>query len=118
MAKRRTFGNTWWGKQWLDALSNVDFDNRLPRGRSYYNTGHVVSCEWISHEDRVEALVSGSAYYPYEIKIALPKWGREKEKLLLDAIAQNPSLVAELLEGTLSPSVADIQSVFLKPVKK
>lgn len=108
MAKRRTFGNTWWGKQWLDALSNVDFDNRLPRGRSYYNTGHVVSCEWISHEDRVEALVSGSAYYPYEIKIALPKWGREKEKLLLDAIAQNPSLVAELLEGTLSPSVADI----------
>lgn len=108
MAKRRTFGNTWWGKQWLDALSNVDFDNRLPRGRSYYNTGHVVSCEWISHEDRVEALVSGSAYYPYEIKIALPKWGREKEKLLLDAIAQNPSLVAELLEGTLSPSIADI----------
>ena len=108
MAKRRTFGNTWWGKQWLDALSNVDFDNRLPRGRSYYNTGHVVSCEWISHEDRVEALVSGSAYYPYEIKIALPKGGREKEKLLLDAIAQNPSLVAELLEGTLSPSVADI----------
>ena len=108
MAKRRTFGNTWWGKQWLDALSYVDYDNRLPRGRTYYNTGHVESCEWIAHEQSIEAFVSGSAYYPYEISIALPKWGEEKERQLLDAIAQDPALVAELLEGTLSPAVADI----------
>ena len=68
MAKRRTFGNTWWGKQWLDALSNVDYDNRLPRGRTYYNTGHVESCAWIAHEHNIEAFVSGSAYMPYQIK--------------------------------------------------
>lgn len=108
MAKRRTFGNTWWGKQWLDALSNVDYDNRLPRGRTYYNTGHVESCAWIAHEHNIEAFVSGSAYMPYQINIGLPKWGKQKEAELLDAIAQDPALVAELLEGTLSPAVADI----------
>lgn len=105
---RRTFGNTWWGKQWLDALSYVDHENRLARGRSYYNTGHVESCEWIESEQRIEAFVSGSAYYPYQINIELPKWGKQKEKQLLDAIAADPTLVGELLEGTLSPTVADI----------
>jgi len=32
---RPTYGNTWWGAKWLDALSQIDFDNRLPRGRTY-----------------------------------------------------------------------------------
>lgn len=110
MAKRRTFGNTWWGKQWLDALGNVDYQNRLPRGRSYYIHGNVESCEWIEREHCVEAFVSGSAYYPYTVRISLPKWDAQGEKLLLDAIAEDPALVAELLEGSLSPVVADICS--------
>ena len=108
MTKRRTFGNTWWGKQWLNALADVDNENRLSRGRSYYGTGHVQSCEWIAHERRVEAFVTGSAYFPYQINIALPEWSKAQAKSLLDAVAQDPALVAELLEGTLSPTVADI----------
>lgn len=108
MAKRRTYGNTWWGKQWLDALANVDYSNRLPRGRTYCNTGRVISCEWLSQEQCIEALVSGSAYYPYEISIALPQWSRQKERELLNRISQEPAIVADLLEGVLPPAVADI----------
>ncbi|WP_201211119.1 hypothetical protein [Rhodocyclus purpureus] len=26
------FGKTWWGEQWLNALTHIDYDNRLPRG--------------------------------------------------------------------------------------
>ena len=38
---RATYGKTWWGEQWLQALSQIDFDNRLPRGRRYANKGAV-----------------------------------------------------------------------------
>lgn len=41
MATRRQYGTTWWGAAWLAALEKVDDANRLPRGKSYANTGRV-----------------------------------------------------------------------------
>ena len=108
MAKRRTYGNTWWGATWLRALESVDHSNRLPRGRTYCNTGHIASCEWHPETRSIEALVDGSAYYPYEVTIALPPLPEKKAEALLNAIAKDPVLVAELLDGTLSPAVADL----------
>lgn len=108
MAKRKTFGNTWWGRQWLDALSDIDESNRLPRGRTYFNTGRVIQCNWNEQKGCVEALVDGSSYYPYEVTIGLPRWPAEREKALLDAIAADPALVADLLRGTLPPTVAEL----------
>ena len=35
------YGRTWWGAQWLQALTQIDHDNRLPRGRTYANRGAV-----------------------------------------------------------------------------
>ena len=43
MAKK--YGVTWWGEQWLNSLSNIDNSNRLPRGKTYANTGRVRSVE-------------------------------------------------------------------------
>ena len=31
------FGKTWWGEQWLNALINIDYEDRLARGKSYAN---------------------------------------------------------------------------------
>ncbi|MCB0580997.1 MAG: hypothetical protein KDD10_17015 [Phaeodactylibacter sp.] len=36
---RKSYGTTWWGRQWLNALKDIDFSNRLPRGRTYANKG-------------------------------------------------------------------------------
>ena len=36
------YGTTWWGHKWLDALSGIDFANRIPRGKTYANTGKVL----------------------------------------------------------------------------
>ena len=36
---RKQYGTTWWGKQWLNALSGIDYSNRLPRGKTYANKG-------------------------------------------------------------------------------
>ena len=33
------YGITWWGRQWLNSLTRIDFSNRLPRGRSYAGKG-------------------------------------------------------------------------------
>ena len=40
-----SFGLTWWGKQWLNALSNIDYSNRLPRGELYARKGNVASID-------------------------------------------------------------------------
>ena len=40
---RRPYGTTGWGQQWLNALNDIDFSNRLPRGRTYANKGAVMA---------------------------------------------------------------------------
>ena len=37
------YGNTWWGSEWLKALEEADYENRLPRGRVYARGGAVIS---------------------------------------------------------------------------
>lgn len=108
MAKRVLFGTTWWGKQWIEALSHLDYANRLPRGRTYYNTGRIDEMSFDAKTLEVTALVHGSAYYPYEVSIGLkPMPARDVERLV-DAIAERPALVAKLLEGELDPEVGRI----------
>ena len=39
----RTIAHTFWGKAWCDNLeSYMDYENRLPRGRTYVRNGSVV----------------------------------------------------------------------------
>lgn len=40
---KNSFGKTWWGQQFLNSLNDIDYDNRLPRGRSYANNGSMQS---------------------------------------------------------------------------
>src|SRR5437762_8740457 len=69
----RAIASTFWGKAWCTNLEGYsDFENRLPRGRSYVRNGSVVDLKIES--GRITALVSGSELYEVEIDIAaLPK---------------------------------------------
>ena len=67
---RTTYGNTWWGRQWLQALAHIDFDNRLPRGRTYANQGAVRDLKVTA--GTVTARVQGSRPQPYVVAIAVP----------------------------------------------
>ena len=53
-------GTTGWGKKWLDSLTGLDWVNRLPRGRSYFNAGRVRSVEFDPEERVFSARVQGS----------------------------------------------------------
>ena len=65
----RVIAKTFWGKAWCENLESYsDFENRLPRGRTYVRNGSVVHLE--IQPGRISARVSGSELYTVEITIA------------------------------------------------
>lgn len=64
------YGITWWGQQWLNALTKIDFSNRLPRGRSYAGNGSVTKIE--INYNKITAKVKGSMRTPYNVAIEIP----------------------------------------------
>jgi uncharacterized Zn finger protein len=101
----RTIAHTFWGKAWCDNLESYsDFENRLPRGRTYVRNGSVVDLQ--IEPGKIKALVSGSELYEITIHIApLPpaQWRSIKSR----CAGQIGSLV-ELLQGKLARSVIEI----------
>jgi uncharacterized Zn finger protein len=101
----RTIAHTFWGKAWCDNLESYsDFENRLPRGRTYVRNGSVVDLQ--IEPGKIKGLVSGSELYEVSIQIApLPKdqWRSIKSR----CAGQIGSLV-ELLQGKLAKSVIEI----------
>lgn len=101
----RTIAKTFWGQAWCQHLESFsDYENRLPRGRTYVRNGSV--CHLAIAEGKVEAKVSGSEIYNLRIRIkTLPakKWGAVKRQ----CAGQIGSLI-ELLQGSLSSHVMEV----------
>jgi uncharacterized Zn finger protein len=101
----RTISRSFWGKAWCENLEAYsDFENRLPRGRSYLRNGSVVDFEIVPGE--IRALVYGSKLYRIEIKIE-PVQRAEWKALKADCAGQVSSLM-DLLQGKLSAQVMEI----------
>ena len=82
------YGKTWWGQQWLNTLTNIDYDNRLPRGRSYANNGSVTKIT--IKDNRIEAKVKGSRPKPYNVDITLPPFFDPELSEFIQKLAQKP----------------------------
>jgi uncharacterized Zn finger protein len=101
----RTIARTFWGKAWCDNLESYsDFENRLPRGRTYVRNGSVVHLEVES--GRVASLVAGSSLYSVEVSVK-PVAKKLWKSLARDCAGKIDSVV-ELLEGKLSRGVMDL----------
>jgi uncharacterized Zn finger protein len=100
----RAITTTFWGKAWSDNLESYrDFENRLPRGRSYVRNGSVLDLQIAPRE--VTAVVSGTSLYRIKVQIdALPptRW----RSICKDCAGGIDSLV-ELLQGRLSQGVME-----------
>lgn len=104
MAKQ--FGKTWWGEQWLNSLTNIDYDNRLPRGSAYARKGAVTQ---ITIENNIiHAKVKGTRPRPYEITIVIPPFFEKDIKGLIKAIAEKPVIISKLLNRELDPEILNI----------
>ena len=56
------FGQTWWGEKWLNSLTDIDYSNRLPRGRRYAGNGSVKDIQ--INGNIIDAKVQGTRRSP------------------------------------------------------
>ncbi len=96
---RKTYGNTWWGKQWLNALSYIDNSNRLPRGRTYANKGLARDIE--INTNTVTANVQGTRPRPYKVNISIPIFTANEKAKIIDIVTGNPIYLSKLLNREL-----------------
>src|SRR5260370_3867532 len=100
----RTIVTTFWGKAWCDNLERYsDFENRLPRGRTYVRNGSVIDLQIGPGE--VKALVSGSKIYKVKVKV-VPVTKVRWRSICTDCAGAIDSLI-ELLQGRFSKSVME-----------
>ena len=100
----KKIASTFWGTAWCDNLESYhDFENRLPRGRTYVRNGSVVDLQIAPRE--VTAMVSGSSLYKVKItigEVVKAHW----TSICADCSGAIDSLV-ELLQGRFSKGVME-----------
>lgn len=106
----KNFGKTWWGNQWLGALTHIDYANRIPRGATYARKGAVIKLE--IHQERIKATVQGTR--KYRVVLSLPVFSSMDIKRLMVKILSRPVIISRLLNRELDPALLDIaQSIGL-----
>ncbi len=101
----RTIARTFWGKAWCDHLESFsDYENRLPRGRTYVRNGSV--CHLDIAKGEINAMVSGSEIYT--VKIAIKTLPQKKWKGVKSRCAGQVGSLLELLQGKLSKNVMSV----------
>ncbi|MCP3663232.1 MAG: helix-turn-helix domain-containing protein [Gammaproteobacteria bacterium] len=108
---------TFWGEAWCNHLERFsDYENRLPRGRTYVRNGSV--CHLAISKGKVEAIVSGSELYRININIT-PLSANRWKNVRKQCAGQIGSML-ELLQGRFSDNVMEIvtdqnKGLFPKP---
>ena len=98
------YGKTWWGEQWLGALKNIDYSNRLPRGASYARNGMVQEIKFSGNI--ISAKVKGSRRTPYSETIKLPEFSSKDIDKLIKLILEQPVVLSKLFNRQLDESLA------------
>ena len=100
----RTIAKSFWGKSWCTNLERYsDYENRVPRGRTYVRNGSVVDLQIA--KGKVTAMVAGSSLYKINITIA-PVAAARWKAICRDCAGTIDSLI-ELLQGRLAKGVMD-----------
>jgi len=101
----RKIARTFWGEAWCDHLETFsDYDNRLPRGRTYVRNGSV--CHLDIARGEVNAMVSGSELY--KVKIAVKTLPRARWIDVKGRCAGQIGSLLELLQGRFSKNVMTV----------
>jgi SNF2 family DNA or RNA helicase/uncharacterized Zn finger protein len=100
------FGHTWWGENWLNSLSNIDYSNRLPRGRRYAGNGSVRDIK--IKGNTIKAKVQGTRRAPYRIDVTVPEFSAAQKKKLIDKIMHNPLILSKLISRELPKELFDL----------
>ena len=101
----RKIAKSFWGEAWCKHLESFsDYENRLPRGRTYVRNGSV--CHLEIRKGEILAKVAGSEIYSLRIQIkTLPK---KKWTAIKQRCAGQVGSLLELLQGKLSSHVMEV----------
>lgn len=103
--KGRRIATSFWGKSWCQHLESFsDYNNRLPRGRTYVRNGSV--CHLEIKKGEVQAIVSGSELYNLKISVAALK--PQQWSAIKTACRGKIGSFIELLQGHISDEVMHI----------
>jgi uncharacterized Zn finger protein len=101
----RKIAHTFWGQAWCDNLESYsDFENRLPRGRTYVRNGSVVDLQ--IEPAKVTALVSGSSLYT--VKITITPLPQKDWKSIKERCSGKVGSVVDLLQGKLPREAIEV----------
>ncbi len=97
------FGESWWGRRWIEVLESFNIGARLQRGRSYARKGQVLSIE--VKKSLVEAQVQGSRPEPYQVSIKVRPLMPSEWKRLAGQLSTQAIFAAKLLAGEMPPEI-------------
>ncbi len=100
---RTEYGHTWWGERWLHSLTNIDYANRIPRGKRYARNGSVRSIAVADHQ--VAASVQGRRVTPYRVKVLVRQLSKEEQSQVIKLVKKSPYYLAQLETGMLPPEL-------------
>jgi uncharacterized Zn finger protein len=101
----RKIAKSFWGEAWCDHLESFsDFENRLPRGRTYVRNGSV--CHLAIAKGSIEAKVVGSELYT--VKISIKTLPGKKWRAIKGRCSGRIGSLLELLQGKLSDHVMEV----------
>jgi uncharacterized Zn finger protein len=100
----RAIATTFWGRAWCDNIEGYhDYENRLPRGRTYVRNGSVVDLQIAP--GRVTAVVSGSELY--QVAVTVKETVKAQWRAICADCAGGINSLVELLQGRLSKGVME-----------
>jgi uncharacterized Zn finger protein len=102
-SRRGAFGESWWGKRWVEALERMGWGSRLTRGKTYARQGQVLSIDFAG--PKIQAKVQGSRSTPYSVTIELRALSDAQWAQVIDALSQQAIFAAKLLAGEMPEDI-------------
>ncbi len=109
--ERKKFGETWWGQQWVEILSDFEGDQRMSRGRAYARADMVKNFK--IREGSISATVKGSRMY--KITISFKKHSSKDWEKIMQKMAETPIVLSSLLNNERPESIHKITGYSFVP---
>jgi uncharacterized Zn finger protein len=101
----RKITRTFWGNAWCQHIESFsDYENRLPRGRTYVRNGSV--CHLSIQKGKIEGMVSGSELY--NIRGEIKPLSKNSWKQMKTRCSGHIGSVLELLQGKISDNIMSV----------
>lgn len=98
----RAIAKTFWGKAWCQHIESFsDYENRLPRGRTYARNGSILDLQIT--KGAISALVMGSELY--ELKFTIKPLEKSRWTAIKSRSTGQIDSLVELLQGRFSDAV-------------